>query len=62
MVSSSKIQARGYETLYQFATANERSLFGRVVLRAPTRLRVTARCHRSCTTRVMHHMTVSGRW
>jgi hypothetical protein len=41
MVSSSKIQARGYETLYQFATANERSLFGRVVLRAPMRLRVT---------------------
>lgn len=51
MVSSSKIQARGYETLYQFATANERSLFGRVVLRAPMRLRVTICSDCSCTTR-----------
>lgn len=39
VVSSKKIQARGYETLYQFATANDRSLFGLVVLRAPMRLR-----------------------
>ena len=51
MVSSSKIQARGYETLYQFATANERSLFGRVVLRAPMRLRVIVFCQFSCTMR-----------
>lgn len=41
VVSSAKIQTRGYETLYEFATANERSLFGRVVLRAPMRLRVS---------------------
>lgn len=40
VVSSTKIQERGYETLYQFATANDRSLFGRVVLRAPKRLQV----------------------
>jgi hypothetical protein len=49
VVSSRKIQARGYETLYQFATANERSLFGRVVLRAPMRLRVNICCCCSCT-------------
>jgi len=42
VVSSTKIQERGYETLYQFATANDRSLFGRVVLRAPKRLQPVA--------------------
>ncbi len=46
VVSSAKIQTRGYETLYEFATANERSLFGRVVLRAPMRLRVSSRSAR----------------
>lgn len=41
MVSTKKIQERGYETLYQFATASDRSLFGRVVLRCPKQLQVT---------------------
>lgn len=38
VISSDKIQKRGYETLYQFACQNEKSLFGRVVLKAPKRL------------------------
>lgn len=40
VISSDKIQTRGYETLYQFACQNEKSLFGRVVLRAQKRLQV----------------------
>ena len=43
VISSHKIQEHGYETLYQFATANDRSLFGRVVLRAPKTLQA-CRC------------------
>lgn len=42
VVSNAKIKERGYETLYQFATANDRSLFGRVVLHAPKRLQPIA--------------------
>lgn len=44
VVSTRKIQERGYETLYQFATASDRSLFGRVVLRCPKQLQVTCPC------------------
>lgn len=33
VISSSKIQQRGYETLFQFSTQSRRSLFGSVVLR-----------------------------
>lgn len=39
VVSSSKIQQRGYETLFQYSTSSRKSLFGAVVLRAPKHLR-----------------------
>ncbi|KAL6776746.1 hypothetical protein ACKKBF_B30760 [Auxenochlorella protothecoides x Auxenochlorella symbiontica] len=35
VISSSRIEQRGYETLFKFATSNRRSLFGAVVLRFP---------------------------
>lgn len=37
MISSEKIQQRGYETLFAFTTANERSLFARAIRKAPKR-------------------------
>ena len=49
VVSTRKIQERGYETLYQFATASDRSLFGRVVLRCPKQLQVPLLCPASAS-------------
>ena len=40
VISSQKIQQRGYETLFAFTTANERSLFARIVLAAPKKYQV----------------------
>ena len=42
VISSRKIQQRGYETLFAFTTANERSLFARIVLAAPKKFQVHA--------------------
>jgi hypothetical protein len=40
VISSKKIQQRGYETLFAFTTANERSVFARIVLAAPKKYQV----------------------
>ncbi|EFN57344.1 hypothetical protein CHLNCDRAFT_142708 [Chlorella variabilis] len=42
VISSKKIQERGYETLFQYSTKSRKSLFGAVVLRAPPRLQPVA--------------------
>ena len=44
VISSKKIQQRGYETLFAFTTANERSVFARIVLAAPKRYQVQPSC------------------
>jgi hypothetical protein len=38
VISSKRIQQRGYDTLFRHVTQSRRSLFGAVVLRAPPRL------------------------
>ncbi|GAB4824156.1 hypothetical protein N2152v2_011202 [Parachlorella kessleri] len=38
VVSSSKIQQRGYDTLYKYSTRSKKSVFGAVVLRFPQKL------------------------
>lgn len=38
VISSKKIQQRGYDTLFKYSTASRRSLFGAIVLRFPTGL------------------------
>lgn len=38
MISASKVQQRGYETLFKYSTQSRRSLFGAVVLRFPPSL------------------------
>ncbi len=40
VISSQRIQQRGYDTLFKHATKNKRSLFGAVVLKFPGKLQV----------------------
>ena len=61
MISSKKIQQRGYETLFAFTTANERSVFSRVVLAAPKRYQVQPLVLREALLQENHRSTLRRR-